>query len=216
MARIKSGNEVLCIRGMRKHLGAQRTLTADFFAANAGECALLYGDNGCGKTTFLKILAGLLAPESFQEWRIDGRAAKPERGGGIVLLHQTPYMFAASVYANVALAAANSARAKSALAWAGLSHAAATPARELSGGERARVSLARARAANIKLCLMDEPAAHLDSEGIALASALTNDLQQRGAAVVIAAPAYTTAIPHTRIWHLQNDKLHAKKNPARK
>lgn len=201
---------MLHIRGMRKRFGGGRTLSAESFAVRAGECALVFGDNGCGKTTFLKILAGLLAPDSVSEWRLGGRECARARGGripGAVLLHQTPYMFAASARANVAMAAADNARADAALEWAGLSRAAATPARELSGGERARISLARARAADMQLCLMDEPAAHLDAEGLALAADLICDLQKRGAAVVVANPSRETAIPHDRAWRLCGGQL---------
>lgn len=211
-------NTILRIREMRKRLGDGRILTAESFSVNAGECTLLFGDNGGGKTTLLKILAGLLAPDSCEEWRLDGRVCKPGRGGradGVVLLHQTPYMFSASARTNVARAAKEPARADLALAWAGLSHAADSPARALSGGEQARISLARAYAAEMKLCLMDEPAAHLDGAGIALAADLIENLRRRGAAVIVAAPAKTNTIPYDRLWRLQDGTLREEREPPR-
>ncbi|MGI9298058.1 MAG: ABC transporter ATP-binding protein [Gammaproteobacteria bacterium] len=200
-------NEMLRIRGLQKNFGARRVLAVESFAAAAGECALIFGDNGCGKTTLLKILAGLMRPDAVAEWRFDGRECRPSGRGaaGAVLLHQTPFMFAAATRANVAVAARDRGRIDSALRWAGLSRVAGAPARGLSGGEKARVSLARARAAEMKLCLMDEPAAHLDAAGLELAADLVADLRRRGAATIIAAPSRTDAIPYDRAWRLEND-----------
>ena len=202
-------SEMLRIRGLQKSFGARRVLAVESFSVAGGECALICGDNGCGKTTFLKILAGVLAPDAVAEWRLDGRKCAPSRRGiaGAVLLHQTPFMFATTTRANVAVAARDHARTDAALEWAGLSRVADSPARDLSGGERARVSLARARAAEFKLCLMDEPAAHLDADGLALAADLISDLQRRGAAAIVASPSQTNAFPSARTWRFSDGQL---------
>ncbi|MBE8157777.1 MAG: ATP-binding cassette domain-containing protein [Betaproteobacteria bacterium] len=156
---------MLKVFGLCKSFGGRRVLAGADFCLAAAECAFVGGKNGGGKTTLLKILAGLLAEDSATKWEFDSAAKKPPHGAaGAVLLHQVPYMFSATVRANVAMAAGG-ARADAALRWAGLSEIAGRFARELSGGERARVALARAFAAAPKLCLLDEPSAHMDSAG---------------------------------------------------
>ena len=209
-------NEMLRVRGLQKSFGARRVLSADFFVVNKGECALIFGDNGCGKTTFLKILAGLLKPDAIADYCFNGFARLPPCGAnGAALLHQTPFMFSASVRANVAIAASGNAKIDDALNRAGLSGLSSANARDLSGGERARVSLARAHAANMQLCLMDEPAAHLDADGQALAADLIHSVLRRNASVVVAAPSLTNAktIPFHRAWHLNERGCLAESTP---
>ena len=202
-------NDMLLMRGLHKNFGERQVLSADFFSVAKGECALVFGANGGGKTTLLKIIAGLLPPSAVAEWSFNGQACAPSGRGlsGVVLLHQTPFMFSASVRANVALAAPSAARAHAALEWAGLARRAEHPADKLSGGERARVSLARARAASPQLCLMDEPAAHLDADGLQLVAELIADLRDQGASTIIAAPARETPIAHDRSWCLHSGRL---------
>lgn len=204
-------SDMLSIRGVRKSFGGRQVLAVEHFSVARGSCALLCGNNGSGKTTFFKILAGLL-PATVEEWRFGGRP-QPQTWRGIagaVLLHQAPYMFAASVRDNVAVAvsgADTAARINAALAWAGLSAVAGQAARSLSGGMQQRLSLARARAARPQLCLLDEPLAHLDDTGEALVRELAADLRQRGAAVVIAAPSPDGKISHDVVWRLREGKL---------
>ena len=201
-------SDMLSIRGVHKSFDGRQVLAVENFSVARGGRALLYGINGSGKTTLLKILAGLL-PAGVAEWQFADRRQRTTRHGiaGAVLLHQTPYMFAASVRDNVAVAGGGAARVDAALTWAGLAAAAGQAARSLSGGMRQRVSLARAWAAQPQLCLLDEPLAHLDAAGAALVAALVAELQQQGAAVVIAAPSPTGQVPHDVSWQLRAGKL---------
>ena len=201
---------MLSVGFLEKSFGGRKVLSVQDFAAEGGNRTLIYGENGGGKTTLLKILAGLLLPDVVKEWRFNSVQQSPSRRGidGAVLLHQSPFMFAASVKENVAFASA--ARVEESLEWAGLSSLADMPARELSGGERARVSLARARAARPMLCLMDEPAAHLDDAGLPLIWELAAELQKQGSAVIVAVPANT--IPDAdSVWRLYGGDLQREK-----
>ncbi|MGI9307242.1 MAG: ABC transporter ATP-binding protein [Gammaproteobacteria bacterium] len=198
----------LHVSGVCKSFGEKRVLADAGFSLPQGGAAFVGGANGSGKTTFLKILAGLLRPDSAREWEFDSRAQTPRANGvrGAVLLHQNPYMFAATVRANVEIAG-DAARAAAALAWAGMEAAADMPARALSGGERARVSLARAHAASPKLCLLDEPLAHLDAAGESLLRELLALLRQNGGAAIIAAPRKPPNLPCDSEWLLKEGKL---------
>ena len=185
--------ELLTVRGVHKSFGTHRVLAVNNLALGRGECALLRGDNGSGKTTLLKILAGLLPADGTEAWFFNGVRCRPTRHGigGVVYLHQTPYMLAGSVRSNVHFAArcagAAAARGDEALHWAGLAAQSGVLAHHLSGGMQRRLALARVWAAQPLLCLLDEPTAHLDDQGVALAHELVAALKYRGGSAIVAA-----------------------------
>ncbi len=135
-----------------------------------GEFLSLLGPSGCGKSTALRILAGLAAPTSGEvRWigRDDGEGARPEIG----FVFQEPTLMPwATVFSNVWLPLRLKGRPKAetrdavmgALEMVGLAPFAASYPRELSGGMKMRVSIARALVTGAKLMLMDEPFAALD------------------------------------------------------
>src|SRR3984957_19499106 len=129
-----------------------------------GEFVSLLGPSGCGKSTALRLIAGLIAPDGGD---IVWQGARPELG----FVFQEPTLMPwADALTNARLpldlkhlprAEAN-ARAAAALARLGLKGFEAAYPRELSGGMKMRVSIARALAAKPNLLLMDEPFAALD------------------------------------------------------
>jgi NitT/TauT family transport system ATP-binding protein len=130
----------------------------------AGEFVSLVGPSGCGKSTALRIAAGLVQPSAGTVAFPNGR---PETG----FVFQEPTLMPwRTALANVRLPlelkgisrADAEARSQAALARVGLGAFARAYPRELSGGRRMRVSIARAIAAGPKLLLMDEPFAALD------------------------------------------------------
>jgi NitT/TauT family transport system ATP-binding protein len=137
-------------------------------AIGRGEFLSLLGPSGCGKSTLLRLVAGLMEPSG-------GRIAWDAAGGpcpriGFVFQDAT-LMPWADALTNVRLPlrlggkeprAAQEARAAAALAAVGLQGFERAVPRELSGGMRMRVSLARALVTRPALLLMDEPFAALD------------------------------------------------------
>jgi NitT/TauT family transport system ATP-binding protein len=129
-----------------------------------GEFVSLLGPSGCGKSTALRLIAGLSAPSAGSiEW--------PRGAGTIGFVFQEPTLMPwADVAANVRLplALAHEADVKSSAAAArwlervGLADFAGSYPRELSGGMKMRVSIARAMVTEPQLLLMDEPFAALD------------------------------------------------------
>ena len=137
---------------------------------NKGEFVSLLGPSGCGKSTALRLIAGLSAPTSGTVGvsRPGGRA-RPGHGIGFVFQEPT-LMPWTSVRENVRLplklaqmpVAEAGARVGEALAQVGLSEFADAYPRELSGGMKMWVSLARALVTDPDILLMDEPFAALD------------------------------------------------------
>jgi NitT/TauT family transport system ATP-binding protein len=145
---------------------ALRNLTLE---VAAGEFLSLLGPSGCGKSTALRIIAGLGEPTSGTiAWgdAADG-GARPEVG----FVFQEPTLMPwATVYGNVWLPLRLKGRSRRAardevmetLAMVGLESFANAYPRELSGGMKMRVSIARALVTRPQLLLMDEPFAALD------------------------------------------------------
>src|SRR3984893_10211068 len=136
-----------------------------------GEFIALVGPSGCGKTTFLRIVAGL-EPASSGKVELDGRAVtKP--GGDRGFVFQTDNLLPwRTVFANAIIGrevagrvgAAERRRTMELLKLVGLEGFEHYHPRQLSGGMRQRVNLARALAIDPETLLMDEPFSSLDAQ----------------------------------------------------
>jgi NitT/TauT family transport system ATP-binding protein len=134
-----------------------------------GEFVSIIGPSGCGKSTLLKLVAGL-TPLSAGAIEIDGKAPAAARGE-ISFIFQDPTLLPwRTVRSNVALPLDLAGTPKSEikrivdeqLALVGLDHVANHYPRQLSGGMKMRVSIARALASSPRVLLLDEPFAALD------------------------------------------------------
>ena len=144
----------------------------------AGELVMLMGDSGCGKTTLISLLGCILTPDA-GELHIDGEPINPEVqdlsvirrekiGFVFQLFHLLPYLTAMeNVMVAMDLARTKTAeaenRATELLTQVGLSERLHHRPAQLSGGEKQRVSFARALANRPKIIFADEPTANLDS-----------------------------------------------------
>jgi iron complex transport system ATP-binding protein len=164
--------------GLRVALKGREVLRGLELAAEPGRLTALIGRNGAGKTTLLRVLAGIVAPDAgavligdvdIRSWD-RGRLARvlaylPQEhvvhwaltARAVVALGRLPYQ-----PFGVGESAADRAAIEGALAAMDAAHLAQRPVPELSGGERARVLVARALAQEPRVLLADEPAAGLD------------------------------------------------------
>jgi NitT/TauT family transport system ATP-binding protein len=147
-----------------------RALAGLNLEVRTGELLALLGPSGCGKSTALRIMAGLSEPtQGTVEWPSPADAARREDRIGFVFQEPT-LMPWTSVFDNVLLplklkgvpAQSAAGRVASALERVGLDKVGRAYPRELSGGMRMRVSIARALVTEPQLLLMDEPFAALD------------------------------------------------------
>jgi NitT/TauT family transport system ATP-binding protein len=164
----REGAPIFALRGVEKRFASGViALEAFDLEAHPGEFLCLLGPSGCGKSTALRLIAGLSEPtRGTIEWPL-GRHQR----GDIGFVFQEPTLMPwATVLDNVRLPLRLAstdreearARAIEALASVGLAEFAAVYPRELSGGMKMRVSIARALVTRPKLLLMDEPFAALD------------------------------------------------------
>jgi NitT/TauT family transport system ATP-binding protein len=158
------------IAAVSKSYGSGRlVLSAIDLEIQKGEFVTLIGPSGCGKSTVLKLIAGL-TPPSDGTIRVDGMAPKDARETISFIFQDATLLPWRTVRDNVGLGlelerAPSDQRRKtttSVLELVGLQDVAEAYPRELSGGMKMRVSIARALATSPRLLLMDEPFAALD------------------------------------------------------
>ena len=145
-----------------------RALAGIGLAVPAGEIVALIGGSGCGKTTLLRLVAGL-DRASAGAIRLDGEEIRaPHPGVGLVF--QEPRLLPwLDVAGNVGFGLADlpraerAARVAHALERVGLAEHAGRLPRDLSGGQQQRVSIARAFVAGPRVLLLDEPFSALDA-----------------------------------------------------
>ena len=166
-----AGGSAIRLRGVTKAYDGRGVMLGPIdLDVRHGEFISLLGPSGCGKSTLLRIIAGLIAP-TLGEVNVAGRAAFAQTGRSIGFVFQEPTLMPwASVRDNVRLPLTLAGISRSdadrrvddALARVGLSEFGAAFPRELSGGMKMRVSLARALVTEPDVLLLDEPFAALD------------------------------------------------------
>ncbi len=132
-----------------------------------GASLAILGPSGCGKSSFLYVLAGLIRPTSGRV-EIDGHPVEKPRPEVALILQETGLLPWKTVWQNATLGlklqgVADVKRIKRALRDLGLEGFERRYPAQLSGGEKKRVSLARALAQDATVLLMDEPLAALDA-----------------------------------------------------
>jgi NitT/TauT family transport system ATP-binding protein len=160
----------LAVRGLNKWFGELEALRNVDVEVERGGFVSVVGPSGCGKTTFLRIVAGL-EPASTGEVLLDGREVRGPGGDRGFVFQSDNLLPWRTVLANALIgpevagrAAAEKRRTLDLLKLVGLEGFENYYPRQLSGGMRQRVNLARALAIDPQILLMDEPFSALDAQ----------------------------------------------------
>ena len=203
---------LLAAHGLGFSRNEQRVFGPLEFAVDAGEALLVQGGNGAGKTTLLRVLAGLLRQDQ-GDIRIEGQAADASlRARAIAFLGHLPALKAdLTALENLQFLCGLHGRRRgqlpgNALGLVGLGGYEDTLARQLSAGQKKRLSLARLWLSPAPLWLLDEPYANLDLEGLELVNRMVQaHLRAGGAALLTTHGAYAAPPVRTRMLALGGD-----------
>ena len=144
--------------------------------APGGVCAVV-GANGSGKSTFASLVAGAV--------RADGNVQVLETPARVGYMPQRSFAFRLSVRRNILLSGGTAGRAEELMERLGLAPLAGQRARSLSGGETARMALARVLARPWDLLILDEPTASMDMESAILTEELLSDYRRETGCTVL-------------------------------
>jgi tungstate transport system ATP-binding protein len=179
-----SAEPAIHLDGVSLTLGGRPILDRLSLEVAARGITALIGPNGAGKSVTLRVIDGLLRPDTGSVRLMPGRRA---------FVFQRPALVRASAAANVALGLIpldlarreRAERTEAALARVGLSERASDAATRFSGGEQQRLVLARAWAMRPDLLLLDEPTASLDPAATETIESLIVEMAGAGTAVLL-------------------------------
>ena len=143
----------------------------------SGKIYAIIGANGSGKSTFAKVLAGILTAD---------KKGKHLPGGTFGYMPQKNYAFRMSTKANILLNGNDTARAEALMDAVQIRHLENKRADKLSGGETARMALARLMMKKYDLVVLDEPTAAMDMETTLLSEKLiTEYVEETGCSLIL-------------------------------
>lgn len=189
------------LAGVTKAFGGTIAIRDVSFDLRPGEVLALLGENGAGKSTCVKLLAGVYAPTEgsvhVDRHPVAFRSPHDAQAAGVAVMHQHPGLFPdLSVAENIYLGhmprdrfggvdmAAASAKAATILATVGLDVPPETLLGTLRTSEQQLVEIARALSLDARVLIMDEPTAALSQREVTRLFAVVDDLRARGVAMM--------------------------------
>ena len=196
-----AGRSVAALHGVTKYFGGTVAVRDVSLELHSGEVLALLGENGAGKSTCVKLLAGVYQPDLGQVV-LDGQAVQfaaplDAQRRGIAVMHQHPGLFPdLSVAENISIGHAPTARlglldrarivrdAGRLLDVVGLDCDPETPLARLRSSEQQLVEIARALSVRARVLIMDEPTAALSQREVDRLFAVVDDLRRHDVAMM--------------------------------
>ena len=166
----------------------------------AGKIYAIIGANGSGKSTFAKVLAGILTAD---------KKGKHLPGGTFGYMPQKNYAFRMTTKANILLNSSDMSRAEALMDAIQIRHLENKRADKLSGGETARMALARLLMKKYDLVVLDEPTAAMDMETTLLSEKMIAQyVKETGCALVLVTHSLQQARRISdEVWYFHKGKL---------
>jgi energy-coupling factor transport system ATP-binding protein len=178
------GDRVAFLEGIKVTLSDHQALAGVDLQIGQGEIVVLMGRNGSGKTTLLRAMAGLITPKRGKVLTSDGVALVPQAPERILFRETVADEIAATLKGR-GLPSRSSDVEKEA-EWFRISHLLERHPRELSGGQKTKVSIAAATAGHPQLVLLDEPTRGMDVESKTYLVEMLKTWAAEGRAVLLA------------------------------
>ncbi|MBX6389286.1 MAG: sugar ABC transporter ATP-binding protein [Frankia sp.] len=192
---------LLAVRDVSKSFGAVAAVRGVSFPVYAGEAHALVGENGAGKSTIVKMLAGVHRPDSgaieMNGVPLDLHSPAAARAAGIAVIYQEPTLFPdLSVAENIAMARPPRGRlctidrgrmnraAAALFEQLGVDIDPTRPANGMSIADQQLVEIAKALSADARVLVMDEPTAALSAVEVERLFAVARSLRDRGAGIL--------------------------------
>ena len=183
---------VMTLRGVGWRAGGRSILEGVDLTIFRGERLLLLGDNGCGKTSLLRLMARLARPSAGEIRQLIDPALGQRHGSrawfrrvGVVYQNPNCQLFMPTVAQEVAFAAKSEDFAREIMELFGIAHLAERHPHSLSEGQKRRVSIAAVAASQPELLLLDEPTVGQDGEGLRTLLQALNLLHTRTGSTIV-------------------------------
>lgn len=166
------------VNGFTKTYDGRKVLNFPGMELESGKIYAVIGANGSGKSTFAKCLAGII--------KTDKKSTLIDKKYSVGYMPQKSYAFAMSVEKNIALGGDDKMRALNLMERLQITHLAKKKANCLSGGETARMALARVLMKSYDVLILDEPTAAMDIELSSVSEDLMKEYcQEKGCAMIL-------------------------------
>lgn len=203
--RIQSGNDVLSVKELSKSYGSHLLFSGINFEIKRGEHVAVIGDNGTGKTTILKILMGMFEPGSGFNGQIkfgtNVQVAYYDQEHQVLHPEKTLFEEIQDTYPDM-----NNTQVRNVLAaFLFTNDDVFKQVKNLSGGERGRVSLAKLMLSDANFLLLDEPTNHLDIDSKEILEHAINNFE--GTILYVSHDRYFINTTASRILNLTQQQI---------
>ena len=203
--RIQSGNDVLSVKGLSKSYGSHQLFSDISFKIKRGEHVAIIGDNGTGKTTILKILMGMSgAGTDFSgqvKFGTNVQIAYYDQEHQVLHPEKTLFEEIQDTYPDM-----NNTQVRNVLAaFLFTNDDVFKQVKNLSGGERGRVSLAKLMLSDANFLLLDEPTNHLDIDSKEILEHAINNFE--GTILYVSHDRYFINTTASRILNLTQQQM---------